>query len=129
MGAPFRKIPVVCILILLGWHSGYQAWMGWWHQLANESFAARFCENLDRPELECHGSCQLRRIQEEAPAPLPESVRVLPFFPEQSYLPAGTAWVRSELPQQRRRSPARRAEKLCTGFFPPVFHPPSLVFA
>lgn len=30
-----------------------------WYSLDNDSFTSTYCLNLDRPELDCHGSCRL----------------------------------------------------------------------
>jgi hypothetical protein len=33
-----------------------------WYQVHRDSFAARYCVNLERPQLQCHGRCQLPQL-------------------------------------------------------------------
>lgn len=33
-----------------------------WQLISPESFEAKYCQNLDYPELDCHGSCHLEKI-------------------------------------------------------------------
>ena len=36
--------------------------MNLWFYLGNNSFEQAFCENLDKPEKSCHGSCKMKKI-------------------------------------------------------------------
>ena len=39
-----------------------------WFELDQATFASALCENLDWPELECYGKCQLPQLVEDQPA-------------------------------------------------------------
>lgn len=39
--------------------------MNVWYQFANQSFEEKFCKNMDKPELSCHGSCMMKKINLE----------------------------------------------------------------
>ena len=56
----FRKSIAVLWIFLLGFHTLGMAVFFWWYQIERTSFAELLCENLDKPELKCHGSCQVR---------------------------------------------------------------------
>ncbi len=36
--------------------------MNLWFRFANPSFEELFCENTDKPEMECHGCCKIKKI-------------------------------------------------------------------
>lgn len=38
--------------------------MNLWFQFSNPSFEVLFCENVDKPELECHGCCMMKKINQ-----------------------------------------------------------------
>ncbi len=76
------------LLLVLGYSTG-DAWRLLWYQLDRDSFAERFCENIERPQLECSGSCQLTKLApesvplsgSEAPASLLKLRLPGPFLP------------------------------------------------
>lgn len=54
-----------------------------WYFLGNSSFEQAFCENLDKPEKSCHGSCKMKTIN-KAPSSsenLASKVILLPETP------------------------------------------------
>lgn len=55
-----RNSIAVLWIFLLGFHTLGTAMLFWWYQLERTSFSELLCENLDKPELQCHGSCQVR---------------------------------------------------------------------
>jgi len=66
---PGKIWSISILLLVLGYSTG-DAWRLLWYQLDRDSFAERFCENIERPQLECRGSCQLDKLAPES-APLP----------------------------------------------------------
>lgn len=38
--------------------------MNLWFKFSNPSFEVLFCENVDKPELECHGCCMMKKINQ-----------------------------------------------------------------
>jgi hypothetical protein len=66
-----RFLPIL-LALALGAQPVGEAFFYLWYFLDNASFENAFCENLDKPELQCHGKCHLTEIA-EAPAPMPES--------------------------------------------------------
>jgi len=53
--------------------------MNIWFRFANPSFEELFCENTDKPEMECHGCCKISKINQ---APVEKTDFSVP-----SYLP------------------------------------------
>lgn len=53
------------LTVVLLWHAGREALLLNWYQLANASFTELFCINKDKPEMACHGHCQLARLSAE----------------------------------------------------------------
>lgn len=52
-------------LFCLGFQVGGRLFLEGWYLVDRDSFERIFCENLDKPQLECHGKCQLAKIQKE----------------------------------------------------------------
>ncbi len=85
---PGKIWSISILLLVLGYSTG-DAWRLLWYQLDRDSFAERFCENIERPQLECRGSCQLAKLAPEsaprsgaeAPASLLELRLPGPFLP------------------------------------------------
>jgi len=83
------------LLLVLVYSTG-DAWRLIWYQVDRDSFAERFCENIERPELQCHGSCQLQDLASEnnplpgaeAPAGLQELRLPGPFLLSFTSLPS-----------------------------------------
>lgn len=38
--------------------------MNLWFKFSNPTFEVLFCENLDKPEMECHGCCMMKKINQ-----------------------------------------------------------------
>lgn len=60
-----RKVFVILMIAALGLQSGRETFLFFWYQVARDSFAELFCENLDRPQLQCNGKCQLPKLAED----------------------------------------------------------------
>ena len=66
----------------MGFTQFHNAWVYFYYELNVEEITAELCENKDRPELACHGKCQLMKAieqQEEEEKELNRS-RYIPFF-------------------------------------------------
>lgn len=95
----------VLLLALLLWQSQGDAWRLLWFQLDRDSFASRYCENLDAPQLDCRGSCQLEYLSPGADSPqedvLPPGPDMRQFIP---YLEPVTADLKEITPESNNRS-------------------------
>jgi len=59
----FRIFPLMFAFIIGAQPIG-EAFLYSWYRLANTSFTDAFCDNVDKPELECNGKCHLGAITE-----------------------------------------------------------------
>lgn len=78
-----RNFTAIVFLGLLLLQSLGTAVFFWWYALDLASFEQEFCENLDQPALECHGSCMIRDMWRVQPAK--QEMRAAdswPSFPE-----------------------------------------------
>lgn len=83
-----RSFWSLTLIVLLTGHSAGDAVRLIWYQVDQDSFARRYCVNLDRPELDCHGRCQLPKLieaqsssqQEEEQLPAPSLRWPAPFL-------------------------------------------------
>ncbi|MFZ2897099.1 MAG: hypothetical protein WA004_00665 [Saprospiraceae bacterium] len=79
-----RFLPLL-LALALGAQPVGEAFFYLWYFFDNPSFENTFCENLDKPELECHGNCQLMKMADvpEAPEPgaVPEPIRLESCLP------------------------------------------------
>ena len=117
------------LTVVLLWHAGREALLLNWYRLANASFTELFCINKDRPEMACHGHCQLLRLSaewEEQDNPASERPVLQPearswFAPPA--LPVLVYRAKAEI-HSRNNWPHLRSFYLFsyTGF---VFHPPA----
>lgn len=44
------------------------------YSVDNKSFTEAFCENTDKPELQCNGKCYLKDVKKEADKPAPDGI-------------------------------------------------------
>lgn len=58
-----KRSTAIFFLGLLLWQTMGQASFFWWYQLDRASFARRYCVNIDRPELQCNGACQIAAME------------------------------------------------------------------
>lgn len=74
-----RLFPIL-LAIALGFQPVGEALFYLWYFLDNPSFENAFCENIEKPELQCHGQCHLAEIAkapERDPVDTPQTT-----FPE-----------------------------------------------
>ena len=80
----FRLLPLL-LALALGAQPVGEAFFYLWYFFDNPSFENTFCENLDKPELECHGNCQLMKVADVPEAPgsgtMPEPIRLESSLP------------------------------------------------
>ncbi len=94
--------------------------------LNQDTFARRFCVNLNKPEKACHGKCYLHQILSKAHAdPAPDTAYLLPLQErgELIYLPPErwAAETGAMLPKRRFPPPAELLDHLSVR---EIFHPP-----
>jgi hypothetical protein len=75
-----RPLPLI-LAFMIGFQPLGEAFFYFWYLADNDSFTSVFCENTEKPELQCNGKCHLTAIAEtEAPAsgddPLPAPLRL-----------------------------------------------------
>lgn len=58
----YRKNIALSLAILIGVYAVGAGLFFWWYQVERQSFAEALCENLDKPELQCHGACQVKKL-------------------------------------------------------------------
>ncbi len=56
-----NAILILFCLLLVG-KSMVNAYMTVYYHFDKESFTQNYCENLDKPELKCHGSCKMDKM-------------------------------------------------------------------
>lgn len=67
MGFMIKKASILLLTLALGLYALKDALLFAWFELDRDSFTTALCENIDRPELECHGKCQLPELADDQP--------------------------------------------------------------
>ena len=124
-----RRLTALGFIALLLLGVGRQAVLRAWFSLANDSFTAVFCVNIEEPALMCHGQCQIDDLeadwQEERQSPMTAGERDLEskvFYPETDLF-SSPEW-RFNLHDDR---PVTNLHDLSGRLYrPAVFHPPEM---
>ncbi len=88
------------------------------------------CENKDKPELECHGSCHLKKEltkdeeRKSGESQTRTNIEIFLFYKDAEIQIVESAF---ELPLEDEVPNCRYQQKVCTGFKDAVFHPPSMI--
>ncbi len=78
-----KKIVALFFLNLIIISVGYNATVWVYYEFNMASLTEEFCINKDKPELDCKGKCQIKKIlmeDNQAPATNPQIVQYLPSF-------------------------------------------------
>jgi hypothetical protein len=62
-----KWIIAVTLSVLLVGNSFYCSVIYSWYLLDLDSFVEQLCENVDRPQLQCNGKCQMSKIVDNGP--------------------------------------------------------------
>ncbi|MCB9284188.1 MAG: hypothetical protein H6563_08965 [Lewinellaceae bacterium] len=63
-----RFFPIL-LAVALGFQPVGEAFFYFWYFLDTPSFENAFCENIEKPELQCHGQCRLVEVAATAAVP------------------------------------------------------------
>ena len=90
-----------------------------------EGYTEAFCENTDKPEMQCHGKCHLTKMLAESEENKQENKELPP--PEkfaQVYLPVRSEDREPNIPETQHRISFHYFAELTDGAYHTVFHPP-----
>lgn len=120
-----KKINPILLLFLVLNYTFYQGGILVNYLIDVEAYTEAFCENIDQPELKCHGTCHLTKVlakSEEEKKGNQESSPPVEIM--QLYLPASDDLQSGTEPEEKTRSLFYYCETFPQGAFLSTFHPP-----